>query len=257
MLLLRVLEANLRKDLLDMKRYLPNTLSELATFYIIFLMVFLGLSLFGSPKGFGHDVRVIIVGYVVWFLILLVTSNVAWEVSHEAGQGTLEQLCVSPVPLWIIMMARMISAVSVNFLSLCALLVAAMITTGQWLHIDASTTLLVLAGTLWGAVGIGFVLAGLALMYKQVDSLLSILQFVIMGLAFAPSHLTASYWYLPLVQGIALIRQSMIAGMPVNHMAPQELLLLGANSAVYFTIGLIVFSASDRRARRKALLGHY
>jgi hypothetical protein len=44
-----LLKANIRMEYIEYKRYLPNTIAMLLTFYIIFIGMFAGIQLIGDP----------------------------------------------------------------------------------------------------------------------------------------------------------------------------------------------------------------
>lgn len=252
-----VLLANCRKVATEMLRYLPNTISLIVTFYAIFLAMFFGIQVVGDPATATDNVRFLIVSNAFWLLLLLGISSMGWEVTTEATRGTLEQLYMSPVPAWRILLARMIGTLAINLVIMTLMIFAGMLTAGQWLNLSPVPILLVLLPTLLGVTGLGFAAAGMALVFKQVNALLQILQFVFMGLAFVP--LAAAPWleFAPVVKGIDLVRGMMVAGHGLADVTAADWLSLLLNGAVYFALGLGLFLLCERRALRRGLLGQY
>lgn len=252
-----VLGANVSKVALEMWRYLPNTLSVLITFYAIFLFMFFGLNLVGDPGGATENIRFLIVSNAFWFLLIVGINSMGWEITTEATRGTLEQLYMSPVGAWRALLGRMVGRVGIYLLLMIVMILLSMLTAGVRLSLAPLPLLLILLPVLAGIAGLGFVAAGVAIVYKQVEALLQILQFVFMGLAFVP--LSSAPWleYAPLVKGIDLVRGLMVQGTGLAQIRGADWLSLVVNAAAYFGLGLAVFLVCQRRALNRGLLGQY
>ncbi|CDO02898.1 ABC-type uncharacterized transport system, permease component [Oceanobacillus picturae] len=158
---LNLFKANLRKEYLELRRYLPNTLAMIITFYVIFLGMFAGIQLIGDPSSQDVNTQYVIVNYIFWFLAMMVVNNIGWEITNEAMRGTLEQLCMSPMGMWRIMVTRLFSSTIVNIFMIVALLYLSMLTTGQSLNIDLVALIPILALSLVSMFGLGFIIAGM------------------------------------------------------------------------------------------------
>src|SRR5690606_831386 len=110
----------------------------------------------------------------------------------EATRGTLEQLYMTTTPAWYILLARMVATLLVNVVIISAMVALSMLTARQWLHLDLLAVAAILPAVLLGVIGLGFVVAGLAIVYKQIQALLQVVQFVFMAMAFVP--LSAAPW---------------------------------------------------------------
>src|SRR5699024_9280195 len=179
-----LLKANTRKEYLELKRYWPNTLAMILTFYIIFLGMFFGIQLIGDPSAQDVNTQYAIVNYIFWFLAMLTMQSVGFEVTNEAMRGTLEQLSMSPMGMWRIMLTRLVSTTLIYFVILVGLLYLSMLTSGQWLNVDIITIMPILILTLISMFGAGFMIAGISIVLKQVQSFLQILQFIFAALTF-------------------------------------------------------------------------
>lgn len=120
---LNLLKANTRKEYIELKRYLPNTIAMIFTFYIIFLGMFAGIQLIGDPSAQDINTQYAIVNYIFWFLAMMVMNNIGWEITNEAMRGTLEQLCMSPMGIWRIMVTRLISSTVLKLYYHCCITV--------------------------------------------------------------------------------------------------------------------------------------
>jgi len=252
-----VLVANVMKVLIEMRRYLLNTVSLFVTFYVIFLMLFLGINVVGDPSAVDANVRFLLVGNAVWFLLLVGINSIGWEITTESVRGTLEQLHMSPVaPRWILL-ARLLGNLAVNVVVVAGMLLLSMATVGVWLSVDVVTVLALLAPMLLGVTGLAFAIAGLAIVYKQIQAFLQMSQFVFLAMAFVPLSVAPWLELAPVVKGIDMLRASLVDGVGLEAFAMQDWLSLVVNGAVYFGLGLLAYAAAERRATARGLLGRY
>jgi len=109
--------------------------------------------------------------------------------------------------------------------------------------------------TVASTYGLGFVMAGLALLFKRVQSAFQILQFLLVAFIAAPQ----SVWsrFLPLNLGNRMLTQVMVRGVRIWEFPASQLLLLVGVSAAYLAVGLLAFGRMEARARAQGLLGHY
>ncbi|SHG14276.1 ABC transporter permease [Ornithinibacillus halophilus] len=255
--LFNLLKANLRKDYIGMKRYLPNTIAMLITFYLIFLGMFAGIQIVGDPSTQDANIQFVIVNYIFWYLSLIVVQDIGFQVGSEAVQGTLEQLSMSPMGISKILLSRLVASVIVNSIIVVSLLYLSMLTTGQWLNVDVITLLPILFLTIISMVGFGFIIAGLTIVLKQVNAFLQILQFILAGLVFIPLSVAPFLAFFPMVKGVDLVRGVMIDGLSLGAIHLADYIILIGNAGFYFVIGLLFFRYSEQIAMKKGLIGHY
>ncbi|MBR3121815.1 ABC transporter permease [Oceanobacillus profundus] len=254
---LNLLKANTKKEYIELKRYLPNTIAMLLTFYIIFVGMFAGIQLIGDPSTQDSNIQYAIVNYIFWFLSFMVINSIGYEIINEAMKGTLEQLSMSPMGMWRIMTVRLISTTFINLVIVIVLLYLSMATAGQWLNIDVITIAPILLLTVISMFGVGFIIAGISIILKQVQAFLQILQFILMALTFIPLSVSPVLAFLPFVQGIDMVREVMIHGAAFNQLQVGDFMILGFNALFYFAIGIGVFLYCERVAMKKGLMAHY
>ena len=253
-----LLKAVSKKYLVYLKRYYFNTLSGMVSVFMVFLIVFYGAKALGAgAPQFGQTLDGVVVGFIVWAFAIFAYSELSWDLINEAQQGTLEQLYMSPLGFRSVILSQLVVAFFYQLVVLGVLLLLMMASTGKWLHIDLLSLLPLLALSVAGVYGIGFVMGGLALVFKQVQSAFQILQFVFIVLIVAPLDKFPFVKYLPLSWGTHLIGQVMIEGRSITQIPTGDLLLLLANAAFYFLGGLLVFKLLENAARNRGLLGHY
>jgi len=251
-------KAMLKREFIVMRRYLFNFISGLIGIYILFLLIFFGArALGGGVPGFGATLDAIVVGFLVWTFAIFAYSDLAQGMVREAQEGTLEQLYMSPVGFIWVCLFRIVGAFSQMLTFNIVLLVLMMATTGRWLHLDVASLVPLILLTLAGVYGIGFIMGGLALVFKRIESLVGIVQFGMVGLIAAPSDRFPVLRYLPLAEGNRLIRRVMAEGVCLGTLPTGDLLFLVINSAFYFGVGLIAFNLLLNTAKNRGLLGHY
>ncbi|MUK90783.1 ABC transporter permease [Ornithinibacillus sp. L9] len=254
---INLLKINIKKEIVMMKRYLPNTIAMLLTMYFLFLAMFAGIQIIGDPSSQDVHTQFVIVNYIFWSLSLIVVQDIGWQITTEAAQGTLEQLSMSPMGVWKIMLMRLIATVLANIIIIIVLLYLSMLTTGQWLNIDVITLVPIFVLTLISMFGLGYIIAGISIVLKQIQSFLQILQFVLAGLVFIPLTVAPFLAFFPIVKGVDLVRGIMIDGLSWHSINIIDYSILIFNAAFYFILGLFFFLYCERVAMKKGLLAHY
>jgi ABC-2 type transport system permease protein len=240
-----------------MKRYLPNTIALVVTFYIIFLAAFFGIMFIGDPASFDTNVQYSIVSVVFWSLTMMTMNFIGYSVITEATRGTLEQLYMSPMGVWKIMLTRIVSQLGLQSVIMILLLFGAMLTSGQWLSLNPMTTIPIIIVTMISMVGVSFMIAGLAIIVKQIQAFLQIFQFVLMGLVFVPITVAPFLAFAPFVKGVNMVRTVMLENLTLTDLSLSDYGVLLLNSLVYLILGLVVFDRCEKIAMKKGLLGQY
>lgn len=254
---LHLLSANFRKEYIELKRYLPNTIALVFTFYIIFLAAFFGIMFIGDPASFDMNVQYSIVSVAFWSLTMMTMNFIGYSVITEATRGTLEQIYMSPMGVWKIMLTRIIGQFGLQSVVMVILLLAAMLTSGQWLNLNPITSIPIIVITMISMVGVSFMIAGLAIIVKQIQAFLQIFQFVLMGLVFVPLTVAPFLAFAPFVKGVNMVRTVMIEDLTLTQLPLADYAVLILNSLVYLFAGLFVFHLCEKIAMKKGLLGQY
>ncbi|WP_019637762.1 ABC transporter permease [Paenibacillus fonticola] len=254
---LHLLNANFRKEYIELKRYLPNTIALVFTFYIIFLAAFFGIMFIGDPVSFDTNVQYSIVSVAFWSLTMMTMNFLGYSVVTEATRGTLEQIYMSPMGVWKIMLTRIIGQFGIQSVVMVILLFAAMLTSGQWLSLNPLTTIPIIVITMISMAGVSFMIAGLAVIVKQIQAFLQIFQFVLMGLIFVPLTAAPFLAFAPFVKGVNMVRTVMIEDLTLTQLPLADYAVLILNSLVYLFAGLFVFHLCEKIAMKKGLLGQY
>lgn len=241
-----------------MARYRFDTVMRLGTFYIFFLLAFMGAqTVGGASPTFGQTVGGLVVGFMVWTLTTIAFSEFSATLGSEAGQGTLEQLAMSPSGLGRVLMSRAAASLGFQLLTGVVFLFVMMATTGTWLHLDVLSILPILLMTVAGVLGVGFLMGGLTLLYKQTGALLGLMQFGFLALLTMPVKDYPLLKLAPLSWGNHLLSRVMVEGVSLASLPTADVAILVAGTVGYMTLGGIVFKVCVDKARERGMLGQY
>ena len=203
-----------------------------------------------------------LIGYTTWKICASVLEDIARVASDEARTGTLEQLFLAGWPPGLVFTGRSLGYVISHTLRglILAFILAGLLGLLQPIS-PVAAILFVL--TLLGACGLGFALAGLTLVYKRIGGGLHLLwqMLVFFTGALAPiTHplLAGFAKLLPLTWGISALRANILdtAGSAELWQGGfwQGLLI---NTLIYLTLGVVLFTWGEQRARQQGVLAHY
>lgn len=238
------------------RRYPLNFVGTIITHLMVFLMIFVGGQAI-APTEFGESLGAIIVGYFVLSTVLNTFFSMSGLINNEAKYGTLEQLYISEFSFPIIMSAAVVAGLVLNLGMAVVNLGAVLVITGETLTLNLLTVGPLLLFTLLYAVGLSFLFGGIALLFKRIRSLFSIVQFLFIGII--SLALTDLFWprLLPVGQGAAMLHDAMANGRHITEFPIAEHALLVGTTALYLVIGYLSFHIAQYRARQRGLLDDY
>jgi len=253
---LALLKVIFYKQLILLVRYPVNTAVRFLMMVVIFSLVFFGGKAVAGP-AISNSLDGIIVGFFLFTLAYVAYAGLAFNVTRESQWGTLERLFMSPHGFNTVMVVKTVVNICMSFLWGGALLFVMMLTTGRWLSIDPLTVIPLSILTLASVAGIGFFLAGLALIYKRIESIFQLIQFAFIGLIAAPVHEYEILKFLPVSYGSHLVSRAMKNDVALWEFPIEDLTLLVVISSVYLIAGLYCFHRGQIKAREKGLMGQY
>ena len=215
-----------------------------------------------STEG-GHYFGFVAVGLAVSFLMSSALLALPNAVSGSIGSGTLESLLTTPASL----PAVLIGLVGFD-LTWAALRAAGMVVASVLLGAHLATAGFPLAAialvlTLAGYFGLGLGLAAMILVFRTIGPLGSgllaastLLGGVYYSTTVIPSWIRTLSVAVPLTYGLRVMRQTLLAGMGLEAVSG-DLLVLAGISAVLLLGGWLLFSAALRHARGEGSLGQY
>lgn len=241
------------------RRYPMEALGGLLMMFITFYALFLGASyLAGSSFQFGDRVDGLILGYGLWTLVLFNLGSTASAIQIEAQTGTLEQVAMSGFGLLKVILIRGFAALGLSLAISGALLVILLRLTHRTLSFPSGIALPLISVVL-ASFGIGLLMGGLALLYKRVQQVMRLFQFVLLALVVVP----VEQWdgvkriiglLVPIAPAAGQLRDLMVRGQAFSLDAFGYGLI---NGFLFFVIGIFAFRQANRLARQRGLLGQY
>ncbi|WP_287417992.1 hypothetical protein [Oceanithermus sp.] len=248
-----LLKAEAILSFAQFRRYFLNSLLSLGIMVLFFYGLFYGIALFvRAPLG-GSSLSSLVLGFVVWTFTLGILHGIAQEIQTEATRGTLEQLALGRYRLETLFVVRSAFTVVVSLLMALIIVAALQAVTGVRLHFNPGglPALLILA---LGVVGLSLALGALALYFKDVSMLFTIIQFGFLPYILAAKDAFAGQALLPLAPALHLAFRSFVGGEPVTTAMAATALL---NALVLFLAGLGLFRWVYGVVRRKGNLSMY
>jgi len=260
----RLYLAELRRRLALLRRYALGTAADVATFYLIFMGIFLSMrSIVGDaqPEELAQLATGQVVGFLAFYFASMVLSFVNNHLRQEVEQGTLEQLFVSSRWFLLVLLARLAASFTVDlvrFIPLCALLV---LSTGVSIRFPPAAGLVFIL-LLLGVYGFSLILGGCALLFKRTGQLPFLFQILFLGFGFSslaqlPKGVDAFLSLLPFARGVTVLKAIAAGTDGGATLSWATVMPLAVNAAGYVIVGIAVFLWTERRAKQKGLLGRY
>jgi ABC-2 type transport system permease protein len=201
-----------------------------------------------------------LVSFIAWTLTITCLSSLSSDIQKEAAQGTLEHIVASRQSFLLVMLVRLIITILMIFLLNGVIFTVLMLVTRSQFILSWSVLIPITCIAL-SACGLGLVLGGLTLVYKQTQGLANMLQFVILPTFFISyTNLGGITKYLvsllPCLAGMELARGVLVSSSS-NFLSSYWFFAAMGNSVLWLLLGIGVFQLSLRRARRKGLLNEY
>ncbi|AGB38302.1 ABC-2 type transporter [Natronococcus occultus SP4] len=252
------LYALVRRDILIMWRYPLNTLGAILGLYALFLLVYVGGRSLVGP-GFGETLGALIVGFFLFIMGNASYQSLAGLFATEAKWGTLEQLYLSPIGFGSVAVLVSISSLLVTFAIGFVMLGLMLLTTGESISLDLLSIVPVVVLALLSTLGIGLLLGGATVRYKNVSSIFGLVKFVLVAcIALGPASAEVfALKALPLTQGSYLLQRVMNENVRLWEIEPTQIAVLAIVGVVYFLVGYVLFQYCTDRARSRGVMGHY
>ena len=258
-----VLRAEIRRHFAAQWSYSGDSLSWVLYTCLMFGAVMVILNGVTGGACSTQEQAVVLVGWLTWQVAGRCIAHLSDAISDEAQTGTLEQVCLSPTPLAVVITAR-----SVAYLLTAGTegIVAAIVLAFVVGPLPVGAGLLVLFFvSLVGAYGLGFLFAGLSTVFKRTSSLTNLVFSLMIfftgafvGLEKLGWVFTATRFLFPVTWGISLMRAVLADNATfLSLWSSGELVGLSLHSTAYLVLGLGVFAWGYRTARRKGTLAHY
>lgn len=260
MQLLRMIRADFTKGLLVTIRYPVEFAASMIGVGVIYLGVYWGNRMVPVTGEADDPVLRSLVGYLMWYYLALVTGSLSTSLHHEATEGTLEQLWLTPEGPVRVLLSRLVAVLLRGTTEILVVLAVLMAFTGVLPTSTMGIALALLGISVLGLVGFGYLLAGLTLMFKRVAGVIGLFNLgmlILLGFFGVPRDGVTSILFkaLPLVEGSRLIHH-VLSGGSMPDLAT-DIVLIGVNSLLYVGAGLWCFRLAEHRTRQLGTLGQF
>lgn len=261
----RAAYAEAVKGVLLILGYRFNNVAFLGT--LVFAFVGIGY-LMGGGRLEPERLESPLLGYMVWFFGMKAVDHMAFMLSEEARSGTLEQMFMTPAPMGVVMLGRCIGTLWVAAVQVGLVVTAIVLLLRMPIGFDPPTVaraVPVFGLTMVGLFGFGYVVAGVTIVFKQVSSLINMVQNLLLffgGVMLPVENLPRGVELfartLPSTQGIAVLRQVVFGGESLGDVwASGALPWLAVHAAAYFILGWVFYGWCEAVAKRQGSLGQY
>ncbi len=240
--MLKLLRAELRKYLLEVKTYYPDQIVDMVVKYILFATFFYGF-VYHARNSTAYCIA-----YMYWIIAACVISELSMSISSEKQIGTIEQLIIKPYPLWLILTVKTYIVLLVTTLKGVVLFGVIRITLPITLVFNINLLWILLVSVI-GFTGIGLALSGLTMKFAKTASFESIISYALLFFSGTiipfdkmPVTVQRILSVIPFTAGIDASQKS-LAG---NSQTPYVLLWLLLMNLACFVIGYLVFQVKSR-----------
>jgi ABC-2 type transport system permease protein len=245
-----------RRDLVLLRRYPLDTLTNVFVIYLFFALAFFGgQTLENNPIADSADA--LIVGFFLFTLTTVIYVKLGNDIVMEARWGTLEQLYMTPFGFGTVVSIAAIGNLLLACVYSALILGLMMVSTGNFLAVDVVTVAPLAILTLASAMGLGFLLTGISLLYKRILHVLQIFQIAFVAFIAAPVEQHEVLKLLPVSLGSHLVFESMVDGLRLWELPAADLTLLVVKAVAYLVLGMGTLIYCARLARKRGKLGHY
>ena len=254
-----LLYAELKRTWIQFIRYPAEVIAGLIITTSVFYGLFLSARYMAGPSfAFGDRLDAVVVGYVLWTLNLYIINDIAIGLQSEAQTGTLEQVFLSPFGAPRVFLARAVASLALRFTLLVGIVLLLMGLSGSRLSFPITLVFPFLSLVMAG-YGFAFMMGACALVFKRVQQILGIFQFLLLFLLAAPFEestgiMQSLRFLLPMIPSTGLLRDLMARDVGLDW-ATYSLALL--NGIGYLAVGLFVFRWAERMAKKRGSLSGY
>jgi ABC-2 type transport system permease protein len=235
--------------------------------YVLFAMALMGgrtSSVLEGLTGVSDGITYTIIGYIFMGFLNTAVWGMGFALRKEQWYGTLESIFVMPVPRWVYVMGMALHSTVHQGIILFFQIVVVYILFGVILNVQGIFPVLILIALMMiSLVGLGLMVSGLALIFKEgwiisevMYSLITIVTPIAYPLAVLPPLLQTLSRAMPTTYAITGIRHSLIAETMEFSLgdAYSRLIIIGV---IWVITGLLIFQVVDRKVRREGTLAEY
>lgn len=251
-----VFRATLLRNLILMRRYWFDTVVQTVFSLFVFALIFVGGQYFGGAE-FAALADEFVAGYFLFVMGVVAYRSIGSGVRIEATRGTLEQISMTPLGLQTIITARSLANLLLSFLISAVMLVIVLLATGVSVRLDLVSLIPLGFLTILPICGVGYAVAGLALLYKKVNSIFFPIQYAFVLLIAAPVIQYPILKALPVALGSYHFRQVIAGRGTLLSVPPIDLAIIVVTSVGYALVGFYAFGKLKDEALRRGVISQY
>jgi ABC-2 type transport system permease protein len=243
-------------------RYWLESIATWIGYIIVFVAIFFGIQLITAGVGVSEWGQEAAIRYAIWVLCLTAVVGLPERIQEEAMTGVLEQRFLAPKGgISNLIMSHIAELFLWSFGTTLAFF-AMVFVSGTPVVLDWGILPVVLL-VLLGIEGVGFLLAGLALLFKRIGAVTQLLQMALLGLALLPADRLPNTWQqviqtLPLAAGLPLLNDLLLRRIDfATAVSRSDFWVLLVSSAAYLLVGLVGLHWAVRWVRQHGLLSQY
>lgn len=249
-----LLKIELRRLISEIKNYKLNQVVGIFDVILLCAGILIGT---GKELFQGGNQMYALIGMILWRSTTVCLQTCCGIVQKELRLGTMEQLMLAHYSFLKVMTARLIAKVLVEGgkLALAAVVLSVMFQIEFHGEINLMSVVLAISVSLLGAFGMGFVVAGIAMIYKKATALVNSVSYfmlfftgALIPLEVLPRGFSPIAKIFPFIWAVKSIQQNHFSG---NF----ELLMISSLAWLFFGIGMFVLC--NEKAMAKGIAGKY
>lgn len=254
--IIKALAYEIKLELVSSFRYRFSIISDVLVFSILMgfmLSTGTGKSL-GAKYNYDNYKELFLLGYIAWSLALAGLSASTDSITTELSRGTFYRKLNSKCPMWVLLFGELIASVVIHLIVIAVLCLLAYLVWDITIHISAVVLLALFINAI-GMFGIGLVIAGFAIRYKRVNSLILLFQ---LGLLFITDTLPTSKLLLSITQVIPLtVCNKVIRENIAYSVTDNSFIVLLALTFLWLVVGYLLLNYHINKAKRHGTLLFY
>lgn len=263
---IKLLKAEIIKIVGDIKNYWFNYIFGNINVLFLFMGLFYA---FPRENPTQESILKLIIGMMIWYYGVHAIDLIAIIIEEEALEGTLEQIFMTRSSFVIVLMNRIIAQLIFDTIKgsivFAGCLVIFKIPMEFMININWIGVIVIFFITLIGLYGLGYMVAGVSLIYKRASSVAgacSNLLLFFTGITIEIERLPVFFRMiskcLPLHWGISVI-EDLVSGKSgfIEIIKSNNMIMLLVTVLLWIVVGIFIFTIFEKRAKKLGVLNQY
>jgi ABC-2 type transport system permease protein len=248
----------LKRNIIEMRRYYVDTIGYVINYYLIFIFLFIGYkSLINNVSFTAFPIEGVVIKYIFWLFSVGTLAGTARFIIQESRAGTLEQIYMTPLGFNTIIFYCILADFITQLIYIIPVFFLVMLTIGKLFFIDLLTFGIILFLTVLSGYGIGLIIGGISLIYKNALAIARNLQFVYIGIISLSVNSHFLIKFLPFTLGTNMALYTFNRKLTLLNFSLTDILILVFTSMFYLFLGFYILHICEKIAKNKGVLGHY